>query len=137
MSTADSTDSTADVLADGPDAGSDQGERLLGGQQTGGNVQLLSDRGKDMANETVVVPEDGGGVDSGKEAVQPSPTNFDASRMPRTVGTSVFIRAVTEAQALRVQIGKCLLLDDRNIKELRELEVDKGEEEFGKAKKTN
>ena len=64
MSTADSTDSTAD----GPGAGSDQGERLLGGQQTGGNVQLLSDRGKDMANETVLFPEDGAVVDSGKEA---------------------------------------------------------------------
>ena len=80
-STADSTASTdtAGGSADGPEAGSDQGERLLEGQQTGGNVQLLSDRDKDMANETVVVPdEDEGGVDSGKEAVQPSPTNFDA-----------------------------------------------------------
>ena len=105
-------------------------ERLLEGQQTGGNVQLLSDRDKDMANETVVVPdEDEGGVDSGKEAVQPSPTNFDASRMPRTVGASGFIRAVTEAQALRVQIEKCLKLCDRNITELRALETEKGEED--------
>ena len=89
-----SKNSTVDGPADGLEAGSDQRDRLLGGQQTGGNIQLLSDRGKDMANDTVVVPEDGGGVDSGKEAVQPSPTNFDASRMPRTVSTSVFIRAV-------------------------------------------
>ena len=60
---------------------------------------------------------------------------------------------MTEAQALRVQIGKCLMLGDRNITELRGLEVDKGEEdsdqnefeetqaelvkEFGKAKKAN
>ena len=106
-----------------------------------------------MASETVVVPEDGGGVDSGKEAVQPSPTNVDASRMPRTVSASVFIRAVTEAQALRVQIGKYLKLCDRNVTELRGLETDKGEEdsdqdefdetqaefvkEFGKVKKAN
>ena len=47
-STADSTASmdTAGGSADGPEAGSDQGERLLEGQQTGGNVQLLSDRAK-------------------------------------------------------------------------------------------
>ena len=63
-------------------------------------------------------------MDSGKEAVQPSPTNFDASRMPRTAGVSVFIRAVIEAQALRVQIGKCLKLCDRNITELRALETE-------------
>ena len=82
-----------------------------------------------MANDTVVVPEDGGGVDSGKEAVQPSPTDFNASRMLRTVSTSVFIRAVTEAQALRVQIGKFLKICDRNVSELRGLEADKGEED--------
>ena len=101
----------------------------------------------------LVIPEDGGAVDSGKEAVQPSPTNVDASRMPRTVSASVFIRAVTEAQALRVQIGKYLKLCDRNVTELRGLETDKGEEdsdqeefdetqaelvkEFGKVKKAN
>ena len=82
-----------------------------------------------MANETVLVPEDEGRVDSGKEAVQPSPTNVDASRMPRTVSASVFIRAVTEAQALRVQIGKYLKLCDINVNELRGLETDKGEED--------
>ena len=97
--------------------------------------------------------EDGGGLDSGKEAVQPSPTNFDASRMPRTVSASVFIRAVTEAQSLRVQIGKNLKLCDRHVTELKDLEKDKGEDdsdedefaetqaelvaEFGKIKKAN
>ena len=100
--------SAADGPADRPEAGRNQGVQLCGGQQTGGNVQLSSDRGKVMANDVVVVPEDGAGVDSGKEAVQPSPTDFNASRMPRTVSTSVFIRAVTEAQALRVQIRKFL-----------------------------
>ena len=99
------------------------------------------------ANETVVVPEDGGGVDSGKEAVQPSPTNFDASRMPRTVSASVFIRAVTEAQALRVQIGKYQKLCERFLKgfytDKREEDSDQDEfdetqahlvKEFGKVK---
>ena len=80
ISTADSTAST-DSTADRPETGSDQGERLSGGQQTGGNVQLLSDRFKDITNETVIFPEDGGRVGSGKEVVQPSPTNFDASRI--------------------------------------------------------
>ena len=51
---------TADRTADGPETGGDQGERPLGGQQTG-----------------------------------------DASRWPRTVGASVFVRALSEAQALR------------------------------------
>ena len=36
---------------------------------------------------------------------------------------------MTEAQALRVQIGKCLKLCDRNITELRALETEKGEED--------
>ena len=105
-STADNTASTdtAGGSAGGPEAGSDQREQLLGEQQTGGNDQLLSDRDNNMANEMVLVPDYEGVVDNDKGAVQPSPTNFDASRMPRTVGASVFIRAVTEAQALRVQI---------------------------------
>ena len=62
ISTADSTAST-DSTADGPadcQAGSDQGERLLGGQQVGGNVQLSSDRGKVMATDVVGVPEESG-----------------------------------------------------------------------------
>ena len=84
---------------------------------------------KDMNSDTDVVIEDGGGVDSGKEAVQPSPTNFDASRMPRTVSASVFIRAVTEAQSLRVQIGKNLQLCDRHVTELKDLEKGEGEDD--------
>ena len=130
ISTADSTastDSTADGPADRPEAGRDQGVQLCGGQQTGGNVQLSSDRGKVMANDVVVVPEDGAGVDSGKEAVQPSPTDFNASRMPRTVSTSVFVNAVTEAHALRVKIGKFIKICDRNVSEMKDLEADKGE----------
>ena len=81
ISTADSTAST-DSTADGPadcQAGSDQGEHLLGGQQVGGNVQLSSDRGEVIATDVVVVPEVVGGLYSGKEAVQPSPTDFNAS----------------------------------------------------------
>ena len=76
-----------------------------------------------------VVPEVVGGVDSGKEAVQPSPKDYNPSRMPRTVSTSTFIRAVTEAQALRVWIGKLLKICDRNISELSGLEAEKVEED--------
>ena len=61
-------------------------------------------------------------VNSVKETVHPSPTNFDAARIPRTVSESVFIRAVTEAQSLRVQIGKNLQLCDRHVKELKDLD---------------
>ena len=85
-----------DNTADRPEADSDQRERPLGEQQTGSNVQLLSDKGKDMNSDTDVVIEDGGGVNSGKETVHPSPTNVDASRMP---SASVFIKAVTEDQS--------------------------------------
>ena len=66
-------------------------------------------------------------MDSGKEAVQPNPTNFDASRMPRTVLANVFIREVTEAQYLGFQIGKKLQLCDRHVTELKDLEKDEGE----------
>ena len=128
-STADNTASTdtAGGSAGRLEAGSDQGEQVLEGQ-TGDNVQLISERDRNMANETVLVPEDDGEVDSGKDgkdAVQPSPTNFDASRMPRTVGASVFVRALSEAQALRVKIGKCLKRCDRKTSELKGLEAEK------------
>ena len=46
--------------ADGPEAGCNQRERPLGEKQTGSNVQLLSDKGKDMNSDTDVVIEDGG-----------------------------------------------------------------------------
>ena len=95
----------------------------------GDKAQLISEGDRDIAEESVlVVPEDDGEVDSGKEgkdAVQPSPTNVDASRMPRTVGASVFVRALSEAQALRVKIGKCLKRCDRKISELKGLEAEK------------
>ena len=98
-----STD-TAGGPADRLEVGSDQGEQVLDGQ-TGDNAQLISEGDRDMAEESVLVPEDDGEVDGGKDAaVQPSPTNFDLSRMPRTVGASVFVRALSEAQALRVKI---------------------------------
>ena len=72
-----STD-TAGGPADRLEAGSDQGEQVLDGQ-TGDNAQLISEGDRDMAEESVLVVPDGDGeVDSGKDAVQPSPTNFDA-----------------------------------------------------------
>ena len=86
--------------ADGPgpaEAGSDQGEQALDGQ-TGDNARLLSER--DMAEDSVlVVPEgdvEGDSGKDGKDAVQPSPTNFDALRMPRTVEASSFVGALSE-----------------------------------------
>ena len=50
---------TAGGSADRLEAGSDQGEQVLEGQ-TGYNIQLISERDRDMANETVLVPEDDG-----------------------------------------------------------------------------
>ena len=60
-----STD-TAGGPADRLDAGSDQGEQVLDGQ-TGDNAQLISEGDRDMAEESVLVLEDDGEVDSGKD----------------------------------------------------------------------
>ena len=63
----------------------------------------------------------------GKKAVQPSPTNFDALRMPKTV--QAFIGALSEAVALRVKIGKCLKRCDSKISDLKALEEEKEEDD--------
>ena len=71
-STAEAAEAEAAITdtADGPgpaEAGSDQGEQALDGQ-TGDNAQLLSERDKDLAEDSVlVVPEGDGEGDSGKD----------------------------------------------------------------------
>ena len=101
--------------------------------KTGDNAQLLSERDKDMAEDSVlVVPEgdvEGDSGKDGKDAVQPSPTNFDALWMPRTVEASSFVGALSEALALRVKIGKCLKRCDNKISDLKGLEEEKEEED--------
>ena len=81
------------------------------------------------SNGPGAVPEVLGGVDSGREAVHPSPTDYNPSRMPRTVSSSTFVRAVSEAHALRVWIGKLIKISERNIVELSVLEAEKVEED--------
>ena len=44
-----------DNTADRPEAGSDQRERPLGEQQTGSNVQVLSDKDKEINSDKDVV----------------------------------------------------------------------------------
>ena len=65
--------------------------------QTGDNTQLVSEG--DMAEDSVlVVPEgdvEGDSGKDGKNVVQPSPTNFDVLRMPKTVQASSFVGALS------------------------------------------
>ena len=80
---------TTERSAGGPadyQAGSDQGDCLLEVHQVVDNVQLSGDREEVMStNVAGAVPEVVGVVDSGRKAVHPSPTDYNPSRMPRTV----------------------------------------------------
>ena len=74
------------------------------------------------------VPEGGGG-ESAREAVHPSPTDYNPAKMPRTVLSSKFVRAVNQAQGLRVVIGKLIKKSDQKIVELGGLEEERVEGE--------
>ena len=63
------------------------------------------------------------------EIIEPSPTNFDPSRMPKTVGSKPFIRAEQQAYFSRVLISKLMSQGDAKVEELRELEEERGEGE--------
>ena len=63
------------------------------------------------------------------EIVGPSPTNFDPSRMPKTVKSKPFIRARQQAYSSRVLISKLMSQGNAQVEELRELEEERGEGE--------
>ena len=53
------------------------------------------------------------------EIIEPSPTNFDPSRMPKTVGSKPFIMAEQQAYYYRVLISKLMSQGDAKVEELR------------------
>ena len=63
------------------------------------------------------------------DSAHPSPTDYNLTRMPRTVRSSTFMRAVNEAQGLRVWIGKLLKKSEHKIVELGVLEDERVEED--------
>ena len=68
----------------------------------------------------------------GEEEVQiidPSPTDFNPQKMPRTVAGNTFIRAVDQAYHCRVLISKLIAKGDAKIEELGILEEEREEGE--------
>ena len=63
------------------------------------------------------------------QIVDPSLTNFDYGRIPKTVEGRSFIRAVDQAYQARVLISKLITKADTKIKELAVLEAEREEGE--------
>ena len=63
------------------------------------------------------------------EIIEPSPTDFNHSRMPRTVGINAFIRVEQQAYYCRVLISKLIAQGDAKVEELRGLEEEREEGE--------
>ena len=59
--------------------------------------------------------------------VEPSPTSFNPSLMPKTTQSSVFTAVSTQAHADRTRICKFLAKMDSKVEELDELEQEKAE----------
>ena len=63
------------------------------------------------------------------EIIEPSPTDFNPSRMPRTVGSNAFVKVVEQAYCSRVLISKLIEKGDAKVEELRNLEEEREEGE--------
>ena len=63
------------------------------------------------------------------EIIEPSPTNLDPNKMPKTVESNVFTCAKNQAYSSRVRISKLLVQCNSKVKDLEELEDERGEEE--------
>ena len=63
------------------------------------------------------------------QIIEPSPTNFDYSRMHKIVEGRAFIRAVDQSYQARVLISKLITKADTKIKELTVLEAEREEGE--------
>ena len=70
-----------------------------------------------------------GGGDNDVEIIEPSPTNLDPNKMPKTVESNVFTCAKIHAYSSRVRISKLLVQCDSKVKDLEELEDERGEED--------
>ena len=74
------------------------------------------------ASETVE-----GDNDTDVVIIEPSPTNFNPSLMPKTTQSSVFTAVNTQAHSNRTRIWKLLAQMDSKVEELEELEQEKAE----------
>ena len=63
------------------------------------------------------------------QIIEPSPTEFNPNRLPRTVGGNAFIRAVDQAYHCRVLISKLMAKGDAQIEELGTLEAERERKE--------
>ena len=70
-----------------------------------------------------------GGGDNDVVIIDPSPTNFDPNKMPKTIESNVYTCASNQAYSNRVRIFKLLGQCDSKVKELEELEEERGEGE--------
>ena len=63
------------------------------------------------------------------QIIEPSPTNFEYNRMPKTVEGRAFIRALDQAYQARVLISKLIAKAYIKIKEMAVLEAEREEGE--------
>jgi len=70
-----------------------------------------------------------GAGDNDVEIIEPSPTNLDPNKMPKTIGSNIFTRAKNQAYSSWVRISKLLVQGNSKVKELKEVEEERGEEE--------
>ena len=70
-----------------------------------------------------------GGREDDVVIIDPSPTNLDPNKMPKTIKSNVYTCASNQAYSNRVRIFKLLGQCDSQVKELEELEDERGEGE--------
>ena len=63
------------------------------------------------------------------EIIEPSPTCLDPNKMPKTIKSNIFTCAKNQACSSRVRISKLLVQCNSKVKELEELEDERGEDE--------
>ena len=61
--------------------------------------------------------------------IEPSPTNFDPNKMPKTVQSNVYTCARNQAYSNRVRIFKLLVQCNSKAEDLEEMEEERGEGE--------
>ena len=115
--------------------------------QDRGEVHSLSDSDPDQTSEMSDTSEQGaaktaaaqlaasetveGDNDTEVVIIEPSPTNFNPSLMPKTTQSSVFTAVSTQAHSDRTRIWKLLAQMDSKVEELEELEQEKVEGDRG------
>ena len=92
----------------------------------------MSDESAEMAAAKVaaeLAAAQVGGRGNGVIIIEPSPTNFDPNKMPKTVQSNVYTCARNQAYSNRVRIFTLLGQCDSKVKDLEEMEEERGEGE--------